>query len=309
MKVQSGVTIKNRYIDLYLFLKSLSFILLFNLLFSINASAAGGVVKALQMPAWLERDGVATALKPGVILQQKDKIITGKNARMLIQMNEGSLIKLGEKAELNFDALFPAEEAEGFFEATLRLVKGAFRFTTTELGKTGRRNVNVRIGSITAGIRGTDIWGSSKLDTDLLCLIEGNITAQRAGEPEFEMNEPLSFYVVPKNKPALPVSPVDSTQLTEWANETELANGMGVLSVNGKWSVNLMSLASEVIAKSIKNSLTTAGFAVEIEKALVNGKNWYRLRISNFKSREDASAFAKKIEGRNGITQPWIIQF
>jgi len=290
------------------FSKFISCLLLLNIVFIPNTFAADTTVKALQMPAWLERDGKLSPLKPGIMLQSGDKVSTGNNARLLLEMDEGSLVKLGENAELNFDKLISAEEVQGFFEAALRLVKGAFRFTTTTLGKARKREVSVRIGSITAGIRGTDIWGSSKLDTDILCLIEGKITAQRAGEPEFEMNDPLSFYVVPKNKPAFPVSPVPEAKLAKWASETELLNGAGVLSIDGKWAVNLMSVTIEASVKPIMTALNAAGFAAEIENAIVNNKTWYRLRVSGFKSRDDASAFASMIKGRNGITQIWVVK-
>ena len=292
--------------------KQSCFIVLFflcSLLLSFSAIADGAKVKALQMPAWLERDGNLIALKPGLRVQSGDKVSTGANARLLLEMDEGSLLKLGEKAELNFDKLIRTEEKQGLFEAVLRLAKGAFRFTTTTLGKAQKRQVNVRIGAITVGIRGTDIWGNSKIDKDILCLIEGKITAQRAGEPEFEMHDPLSFYIVPKNKPALPVAPVPDAKLAKWAAETELQNGSGVLNIDGKWAVNLMSLASESAAKPIIASLTAAGFPAEIEIALVNGKKWYRLRVSGFISREDASAFAAIIEGSNSITHPWVVKF
>jgi len=285
------------------------FLLTINLLFASTVYAAGGRIEALQMPAWFERQGVLSALKPGLILQPGDKLISGANARLLIKMDEGSLVKLGENAELNFDKLIPAEEEQGFFEATLRLIKGAFRFTTSTLGKKRRRQVSVSIGSITAGIRGTDIWGSSTIDKDILCLIEGKITAKRAGEPEFQMKDPLSFYIVPKNKPALPVAPVPEGKLAKWANETELQEATGILSIDGKWAVNLMSVTNNASVRPVMASLTAAGYAAQIESTVIKGRNWYRLRVNGFKTRQDASAFAKTIEGTHGIVSPWIIKF
>jgi len=289
--------------SLFLFLLTISFLL------TSTVYAAGGRVEALQMPAWLERGGVLSALEPGIILQPGDKLISGANARLLLKMDDGSLVKLGEKAELNIDKLIPAEEEQGFFEATLRLIKGAFRFTTSTLGEKRRRQVSVSIGSITAGIRGTDIWGSSTVEKDILCLIEGKITAKRAGEPEFKMQDPLSFYIVPKNKPALPVAPVPEEKLAKWANETELQDASGILSIDGKWAVNLMSVTNNASVRPIMASLTAAGYAAQIESTVIKGRNWYRLKVSGFKTRQDASAFAKTIEGTHGIVSPWIIKF
>lgn len=270
--------------------------------------ASAGHVQALQMPAWIVRDGIQTPLTPGINLKSGDRIKTGSQSRVLLSMEEGSLIKLGENAELYFESLIPPEEEQGFFEAVIKVVQGAFRFTTTAVGHSLNRQIDVRIGSVTAGIRGTDIWGSSKGTEDVLCLIEGNITAQRAGEPEFTMNQPLSVYIVPKNKPAIPVSPVSEKQLMDWAEETEIHSSKGVLSIGGRWAVNLMSFTSSKKAQPFLASLNTAGYAAEVQTAIVKGKTWYRLRVTGFKTRDDAKIFATNIKGTSGVSTFWIVK-
>lgn len=273
---------------------------------SFSVSASSSFVEALQMPAWLERNGKVIAVSPGIKLQQGDFISTGKNARLFMRMEEGSLIKLGENAKLVFNTLLPAEEEQGYFEAALKVVQGAFRFTTSSLGKYKKRNINIQIGAIAADVIGTDMWGSSRSNTDILCLIEGTITAQRAGEPEFDMQDPLSFYLVPKNKQAQAVTPVTEEQLLIWSNETELQSGLGILSTNGQWGVNLISSRSRTSVESIGKLLAQDGFASKIKTAVVKGNNWYRLTVNGFNSKKDALAFAKIMHGRNGLSQPWV---
>jgi len=95
-------------------------------------------------------------------------------------------------------------------------------------------------------------------------------------------------------------------KLAGWAEETELHMGSGVLSVDGKWSVNLMSAAHEYSVAPIMSSLMASGYAAQIEQVNIKGKNWYRLSINQFKSREDASTFARLIDGTNGIYHPWV---
>lgn len=270
--------------------------------------AAGGRIEALQMPAWLQRNGTMQALKPGTELQSTDVVVTGKQARILIRLDEGSLVKLGENGRLDLANLKPAQE-QGVFQAVLNVIKGAFRFTTTSIGKNRPRSVDVRIGSLTAGIRGTDIWGSSQIDKDILCLIEGNISVQRGNDPQFSMADPLSFYIAPKDKPAEPVQPVPEEQLAKWAQETELQTGGGVISVDGRWTVNLMSLAVDQATVSIRERLDQAGYATEKQEVQVNGQTWYRVRVSGFSSRQDAQSFARAIDGQYGISQPWIARF
>jgi len=269
---------------------------------------SGATVDAIQMPAWYDRDGKTYPLKPGVKLYSGDAVRTGQNSRALLRMNEGSTVKLGEDAILNLSSLTPAKKEEGIFAALMRVSRGAFRFTTTEIGKLRKRNVDVEIGHVTVGIRGTDIWGRSKTDEDLFCLIEGNVTVQREGEAEFTMQEPLKYIVAEKGKPTSAVMPVDMNELGGWAAETETQQGRGILTATGEWAVNMMSLQNTEAASTLQQQLHDAGFAADINAVQVNGQNWLRLRIEGFVSRQDASSFANTINDQYGIQQPWVVK-
>lgn len=278
------------------------------LLFPSINQAAGAKVETMQMPAWVERAGIKQPLKPGMELNPGDVLITGPGARMLLNMDDGSLVKMGEDASLNLAAMLPPANDKGYFEAAIHVIKGAFRFTTTELAQTRKRNIDVRIGTVTVGIRGTDIWGSATADQDILCLIEGKISAQREGESAFTMQDPLSFYIAPKNKPALPVKSVPKNKLAKWAAETEVLAGGGVLVVDGVWAVNLMSLDNISSAEQSIKLLTDAGYAAEIHNFLLNDRDLYRIRITGFNSKKDAQHFANLIDGQHGIVKPWVAQ-
>jgi len=269
----------------------------------------GGTIEALQMPAWVVHDGVKSPLKPGEAINSGDIVSTGQSARVLIRLEEGSLVKLGENGELNLNTIQPPEKTEGVFAGLLKVARGAFRFTTTNLGKNRKRDVKVKIGAVTAGIRGTDIWGRSNSEKDILCLIEGKITAQREGENEFSMEDALSFYIVPKGKPALPVAPVPEEKLARWAQETETQTGLGVLTTDGRWAVNMMSLQNVNAAGKLQQKLNDAGYATQVQETLINEQNWLRLRIEGFASSEDARSFASSIDNQFGIQQPWIVKF
>ena len=101
------------------------------------------------------------------------------------------------------------------------MIKGAFRFTTTVASADHSREVDFKIAEITAGVRGTHLWGSSADDKDLVCLIEGDISVRHRNEPAIRMSEPLTFYVVPEGEPPKPVVPVDPAQLRKWAGQTK----------------------------------------------------------------------------------------
>ncbi|MFT5221487.1 MAG: hypothetical protein ACI87H_003635, partial [Gammaproteobacteria bacterium] len=133
------------------------------LLQPLTALASGSVVvDSLLMPAWVERGNSRIALAPGMPLKTNDQIRTGNGGKVLLKLEEGSDVKLGENVELAIESIEPAtESAESVFSSTLNVLRGAFRFTTTLLGQDLRRDINIRVGAVTAGVRGTDLWGKS----------------------------------------------------------------------------------------------------------------------------------------------------
>ncbi len=48
-------------------------------------------------------------------LQQQDTVETSPGARLLIQLEDGSLVKLGENASLTLAELEPAASSQGIF--------------------------------------------------------------------------------------------------------------------------------------------------------------------------------------------------
>src|SRR5262245_49409605 len=133
---------------------------------------SAAVVEGVQMPAWLERSGRSAPVAPGMQLQPGDQLKTGPGSRLLIKMSEGSLVKLGENGTLRIAELAPSGDV---FKAALRVLEGAFRFTTDVAAKQRKRDVNITVATVTAGIRGTDLWGRSRNDRQIVCLIEGKI--------------------------------------------------------------------------------------------------------------------------------------
>src|SRR4051794_15312116 len=63
-------------------------------------AASGAVVEAVQMPAWVERDGARMPAAPGMPLKERDQLRTGAHSRLLLKTADGSLVKLGENVAL-----------------------------------------------------------------------------------------------------------------------------------------------------------------------------------------------------------------
>jgi hypothetical protein len=269
--------------------------------FALAAPAA--VIEGIQMPAWVERDGrrfpliVAMELKPG------DRLITGGEARVLIRLAEGSVVKLSENGTLMLTEL--DSRRDGVFQMAMRVAEGAFRFTTDLLRRDRKRMVRIQVATVTAGIRGTDLWGKSLPERQIVCLIEGAIEIGAEGEPAVMMDQPRQFYQREKGKTA-PVGSVTPEQLAAWAKETEIEPGKGAARRGGKWHVILLEADGQDAALALYDRLGEAGYAAEIRTTRDGERLAYTVRIANLPSKAEAEALAARLRGKFGVAEPKI---
>lgn len=264
------------------------------------------VVEGVQMPAWVEHpSGKRSALVVGDTLRNKDRVITGEGSRALLRLSDGSMVRLGQNGSLVVDDLAQQNfKTKNVVTATLDLLAGAFRFTTQALPRPRvERDVKIRVVTITVGLRGTDLWARPEQARDIVCLIEGRIDVTR-GDQAFTMDQAMSFYVAPKDKPGEPVGAVAKEQLEKWTAETALAQG--ALRKDGKWRVYLADASDQDAALRIYDELHNAGYAAQIRPVSSEAGTTYRVRVSNFATREDAAAFGEKVKGKFGVTEPKV---
>lgn len=262
------------------------------------------VVDSVQMPAWVERNGARQALAPGQSLRNHDRIVTGADARVLISLAEGSAVKLGENAQLDLNALGHRENR--VFTAALDIAQGAFRFTTGVFSTLRQqRAINVRIATITAGIRGTDLWGSSDGERDLICLLEGQIAVVHPLDEARSMSTPLSVYTAPKGAAPLPLAQVDAEQVRRWAAQTEVEAGSGYVRRGGRWKVELATLDSESAALALYDRAVAAGYAVRIKpQRAADSAYRYAVRVMQLPSRAEAAILAEKLAHALALAEP-----
>ncbi len=226
-----------------------------------SAMAAAGAVEAVQMPAWLDRAGLTVPVSPGVALQAGDTLRTGTGARLLLRLEEGSLVKLGENARFVIEK---AQPKGGVFEAAFNVVNGAFRFTTQTLAKSTRRDVKIRVGqNATIGIRGTDLWGRGRDDKDIVCLIEGKIEITGNDNKLLTLDQPLQFFQSTRSAPPEPLTSLPPPQLEVFAAETEIEFGKGS-SAKGNRKVIVSGFATRDEARQAARGLRTNGYPAEI---------------------------------------------
>jgi hypothetical protein len=272
------------------------------------AAAPAALVEGVQMPAWAER-AVAGGIRriplaPGMELRGGDEVRTGAGSRVYLKLAEGSLVKLGENTSLRILELSP--DRGGFFRAALNVLEGAFRFTTDVLARERRRDVSIRVATVTAGIRGTDLWGKSdREDRQIVCLIEGKIEVGAEGEAPVTMDQERQFYRREKGQTA-PIGFVEPAQLIQWAQQTEIADGQGAARLGGKWRVTLATAPTQSEALDVYGQLRTAGYAAEIHPAKAGEKRVYHVRISRLPTKADAEALAAQLRGMHGAGEPRV---
>ena len=266
---------------------------------AVPALARTLTVEGVVSPAWVERAGKREPLSVGMQLNDKDRIITGERARVMLRMSEGSAVKVGENATLGLDNLTEKKSSDNnsVFGASLDVVKGAFRFTTGVFGKArAERDVTVKIATVTAGIRGTDVWGHSTAAEDVICLLEGRV-AVRHGTQEFVMDEPLQFFIAPRNKKPKPVGKVSPKQIEKWVLETEISEGQGAARAGGRLSVELLRSSDAGAVRQLENRLRSEGFPVMVETVAGGyGATEYAATISGIAGAKDRDALLARVK-------------
>ena len=285
-----------------MFLRTGLFVLLF-LAADLLQAAPDAVVEGLQLPAWITRDGKRQPIAIGTQLKSNDEVATGGNSRLLLRLGDGSMVKLGENGKLKLSDLVQRPR-EGFIAATLRVLEGAFRFTTEAAVKNrGKRDITVQFPTVTAGIRGTDIWGKNLGDREVLVLIEGKITVTRSGDQPVQMKDPLTYLQAP-NKGSATVEAVQADQLKAWAAETEIADGSGALRKGGRWKLYLGSFQHQLQALSLYDGLRREGYPVRIQPQQGEGGQIYRVRLAGFSTEQEANALGARLKEGNPRLEP-----
>lgn len=261
-------------------------------------AAAAATVEAVQSPAWRDRGGVTVPLAAGMELKSGDVLRTGTGARAYLMLAEGSRVKLGEGARFSFHTR--SLQPERSFRGALDILAGAFRFTTGKLKKTLPREVAIRVGTATIGIRGTDLWGKTDRDGELVALIEGRIEITRAGQAT-ELAQPMTYYDAPTGK-AAEVKALDPETFVKLTRQTEILPGDGAARAKGQWRVSAGSAASEGAALELYDQVREAGFAARIRLSEVEGGGWrYEVRLGGFSSAAEAEAAAARLKAATGL--------
>lgn len=266
-------------------------------------------VNAVNYPVWVERDQRFIPLSPGDVLQSGDVVNTGQTGRAWLSMADGSVVKLGQDAQFEItSANYEKEDDSSVLKAALNVLRGAFRFTTAFLKpeRQSAHQVNIKIGAITAGIRGTDIWGRSEDDEDFITLLEGSISVEAEGEPVTELTDPLSLYLKKRGQAAEPVTFVDVDTVNALGAETELSDELGIANTEGTYQVVFMSVNDPENINQLRQIFRQQGYAVQAVTVEIDGEAYTRLLLQGFISLETATHVMQRLGEDFNLPDSWI---
>jgi hypothetical protein len=269
----------------------------------------GSTVTAVMSPAWLVHGTASTPVKPGLPIGDGDSLRTGPGGRVYIALPEHSTVKLGENTEFATPAMAMTKDNQGsMFKAALHILKGVFRFTTSLIGKSERRHVDIQVGVATIGIRGTDVWGRTGSDGSLVALLEGKAEMAMPGHATMMMEQPMHYMMMPAAGAMQENVPVTPANVADWAAQTDVAAGTGVLTGDGRWIVALISSTSQADTARLMKKLADAGYPAEDVLATVKGQQWHRLVIRQAATLKDARALGAAINKQFPLMSPWAYQ-
>lgn len=158
---------------------------------------------------------------------------------------------------------------------------------------------------MTAGVRGTDLWGKSAPNREIVCLIEGRIEVAPQNEAPITMDQPLQFFVR-ENGRSLPVGLVAPEQLRQWATETDIEAGRGAIRRGGHWKITLVTVDTQAEVLGFYDRVRDAGYAATILPVVEGDRKAYALRLTNLPSRAEAEVLAASLQGRMGLDAPRV---
>jgi hypothetical protein len=271
-----------------------------------HTATTNTVVEAIQLPAWVERNGQRRAAKPGVKLRSNDRAITAGNARMLLRMSDRSTIKLGENTEFLIETLAvrqPQAASPSELSASLRLVTGVFRYATDYSSKAlgQKRDIHLKMATATVGIRGTDFWSMTDAAHDAVCMFEGKVEVVRDNKPGVMLDTPGAFWVVFTGEPEQAAGQATPDQLAKFIDQAEMQPGQGIVLQGGAWRTVAGLMPSSVQANTLRANLQAAGYPAEV----VAKAGRFEVRINQLATREDAQAVLKQLQANAalGVTE------
>lgn len=260
-------------------------------------------VETVQAPAWLLRAGKQIPLVAGTRLENRDRLLTGEGARVVVLFGDGSTFRLGENSRVMLNAL--AQERAGRFSGGLDVSEGDGHLVVHDFEEAPvRRAINVRFGQVTAMVRGeADVAGVADAETDRVALRDGAAVVSHPLGVATALDTQLQVYAAGRETAPAPVRTISRGEGAVWALQTQPLDAAGTQQPGGRWWLSFGVFdKGEVLA--LHDRLKQAGFATRIRPQLRAGAYVYELRLPDLVSEREAQALARRLAAELQIAEP-----
>ena len=160
---------------------ALGFLLFLLVGLSGAAFAAERVGQVLRIKGGCEvaADGQKRPLQAASPVHLLDVVTTGADARLVVELDDGTVLTLGENAELKIDEF--VFRKPGVSDRLKLFAGGAFRFTTGRLAKTAGSVIEINTRVPVLGVRGTDFWAGPLDGNYSVLLFDGALEVSNNG--------------------------------------------------------------------------------------------------------------------------------
>ena len=160
---------------------ALGFLLVLFVGLSGEAFAAERVGQVLRIigSCEVEADGQKRPLQTASPVHLLDVVTTGADARLVVELDDGTVLTLGENAELKIDEF--VFNKPGIADRLKLFAGGAFRFTTGRLVKTADSVIEIQTRVPALGVRGTDFWAGPLDGNYSVLLFDGALDVSNNG--------------------------------------------------------------------------------------------------------------------------------
>lgn len=102
--------------------------------------------------------------------------------------------------------------------------------------------------------------------------------------------------------PPVRTNTLESTPASSQGSESTFSS----TSPSGSFTIQAVSTPYEKRAREYANNLQEKGHEVHIMKVMIDGKQYHRVRVGSFSTREDAKNYAEEMVERGDIDDYWI---
>lgn len=300
---------------------------------SAAQAASPARVDALQGEVWVLRGANPVALGAGDALQPGDRVVTGANGRLRLELGPHTSLLLDADAELALPAASQPEEEAAEKWPALNLQRGKACIRYRPIDDDGRQ-LRLDIGQMlfaamrhdghfcatrdpsesAVSLRAGSLQLSHAVDPSLVVISEAGTEIRIFDDGEFALllpggDEPLTQYdETPIEAPLETIASPASVPGAAAETQTEAISTAATAATPGayRYTVYLFSTRSETVAARVNRELQNAGLDTRIIAGNEDTVTRYRVVLSGFDDRAAAEAFAESIRGRHGIESTWI---